>query len=421
DVPAALADGVARRSDRQREEEHAAHVRRQEAADPGTDDCRRTGDRRERRQASDAHACPRGDRRRDPETFGQVVHHEADDQEGAERDLSERDRGPDREPLSEVVKSNPGRDHAGEREPLERYVPFSVAACREALSEQCQAEIADRDAEQDQTRPLEAARQRRLQLERLCKRIEREERQQPGRQGHEGTEPVCIGTAQRRQPGEPERNRDDADEQADQCVAEEPARRGGAALDRRSHIAARLDAMRAGDADAVGITLDPVERNHYRARAQPRQRRLPLDAERDDGAAAVARRDRQLRALWVRDPNPDLARLELDPPDLKLIERWRRATDQVEQRTARRGEQRDDPGQNDDRQQRPEAPRPRAEATVHGTRAGLHQSTTSKKPIQPSSVNSGWWAWNMNCPVLWKSISMIPRCPWQSITVSVYS
>ena len=48
-------------------------------------------------------------------------------------------------------------------------------------------------------------------------------------------------------------------------------------------------------------------------------------------------------------------------------------------------------------------------------------SSTSKKPIQPSSANSDWCAWNMKRPGFGNSSSRIPRCPWQSITVSVYS
>ena len=52
---------------------------------------------------------------------------------------------------------------------------------------------------------------------------------------------------------------------------------------------------------------------------------------------------------------------------------------------------------------------------------GLHQSETSKKPIQPSSVNSDWCAWNMYLPAYGKRISRIPRWPWHSMTVSVYS
>ena len=52
---------------------------------------------------------------------------------------------------------------------------------------------------------------------------------------------------------------------------------------------------------------------------------------------------------------------------------------------------------------------------------GLHQSTTSKKPIQPSSANSDWCAWNMKAARVANSISSTPRWPWHCITVSVYS
>ena len=62
---------------------------------------------------------------------------------------------------------------------------------------------------------------------------------------------------------------------------------------------------------------------------------------------------------------------------------------------------------------------PRADGL--GGAARLHQPLTSKKPCQPSSVNSDWWAWNMNFPGFGKRHSRIPRCPWQNITVSVYS
>ncbi len=34
-----------------------------------------------------------------------------------------------------------------------------------------------------------------------------------------------------------------------------------------------------------------------------------------------------------------------------------------------------------------------------GLPASMGQSVTSKNPIQPSSVNSDWWAWNMYLPV----------------------
>ena len=59
-------------------------------------------------------------------------------------------------------------------------------------------------------------------------------------------------------------------------------------------------------------------------------------------------------------------------------------------------------------------------AALGGGAARLHQ-LTSKKPCQPSSVNSDWWAWNMKRPAVGKRHSRIPRWPWHSITVSVSS
>jgi hypothetical protein len=65
----------------------------------------------------------------------------------------------------------------------------------------------------------------------------------------------------------------------------------------------------------------------------------------------------------------------------------------------------------------------RDEPECPGRRLGLqrHQSTTSKKPIQPSSANSVLCAWNMNRPGFGNRSSQIPRWPWACTTVSVYS
>ena len=85
-------------------------------------------------------------------------------------------------------------------------------------------------------------------------------------------------------------------------------------------------------------------------------------------------------------------------------------------------EPRCDEGPDDGREQHHRDERPEAPARLDPPRRpSLHQSTTSKKPIQPRSVNSDWCAWNMNRPVFVKSISSTPRCPWHCITVSVYS
>ena len=74
--------------------------------------------------------------------------------------------------------------------------------------------------------------------------------------------------------------------------------------------------------------------------------------------------------------------------------------------------------------QRDEAQQPRRHAAGaqlgRGGGVGLHQ-LTSKKPCHPSSVNSDWWAWNMNLPGCANRHSRIPRWPWHSITVSVNS
>ena len=79
-----------------------------------------------------------------------------------------------------------------------------------------------------------------------------------------------------------------------------------------------------------------------------------------------------------------------------------------------------DGDQQHDRHQRQQA-RPPEAPSGRRHRLGAHASSTSKKPLQPSSANSDWWAWNMKRPAWWKSISMMPRSPWHCMTVSVYS
>ena len=133
-------------------------------------------------------------------------------------------------------------------------------------------------------------------------------------------------------------------------------------------------------------------------------------------SSTVTRGDRQVLPLRVRNADPDLPRLELDPPDVEPVGRRGRLSDEVEQCRPARGENRH---RADEQQQRQERPQPPAARELLCRR--VRQSTTSKNPIQPSSVNSDWCAWNMNRPVFAKSISMIPRWPWQSMTVSVYS
>jgi hypothetical protein len=344
------------------------------------------------------------------------VHHESDDQERSERKLAEGDRGADCQPLAEVVQPDPGRHERRQRDALERRAPLASGRGREALRDERQPEVACGDAEQDQPGTLKAARKAGLQVERLGERVDREEAQQPRRQRHEARHPARAAAAQRRQPAEAQRHRYDSDEQADHRIAQEPARRCTSGLDRGGDVEGRLDPARARHADGVGVVLDPLERDDDRARAQPAERCGPVDGVRHDRVVHHDGRDGQLLPLRVRNANPDRAGLELDPSNVEPIGRRRRAADEVEQRRPARREDRHRADEQQERQQRPQAP-----AAGELVRRRVHQSTTSKNPIQPSSVNSDWWAWNMNRPAWAKSISMIPRWPWQSITVSVYS
>ncbi len=91
--------------------------------------------------------------------------------------------------------------------------------------------------------------------------------------------------------------------------------------------------------------------------------------------------------------------------------------------TERRTRCHDDADCEREQENRHDRPQPPVEPAVRARRrAGLHQSsTTSKKPIQPSSANSDWCAWNMCSPVPANWISSTPRWPWHCMTVSVYS
>ena len=85
--------------------------------------------------------------------------------------------------------------------------------------------------------------------------------------------------------------------------------------------------------------------------------------------------------------------MELDPANVERVQGRRVTAEQAGDRIAVGAEGEDDREQ---QRERGDGPEP-----AH--------ATTLKKPIQPSSVNSDWWAWNMNVPVWVNSISRIPR------------
>ena len=129
--------------------------------------------------------------------------------------------------------------------------------------------------------------------------------------------------------------------------------------------------------------------------------------------------DRELLALRVRDPNPDLAGSELDPADVELVGGGGAPADEIEQRRARRGEQRDDADEQEDRHERPQPPGGRNRLRSARSRPPSVDDLEEAHPAELGELRLV--SVEHERPVLWKSISMIPRWPWQSITVSVYS
>src|SRR6266566_9585017 len=100
DVAADLDDDLKCRAHGEREEEHAQEIASEEAADPPAQNRRPAGDEREYGEPRAAHGRSACNRCSDAESFGDVVDHEANDQEGSERELTQCDRGADREALA---------------------------------------------------------------------------------------------------------------------------------------------------------------------------------------------------------------------------------------------------------------------------------------------------------------------------------
>src|SRR5215211_7987012 len=416
-VAADLDDDLERRPCRRSEEDDAEQVARDEASEPGAEDRGRAGDERQHGEPLPRHAAALGQRRRDPEPFSDVVDHEADDEERPERQLPEREGRADRETLAEVVETDPDRDQRGKREAAH---PCAAAALAHPGRDRGQEEKAECHTEQHQTGAAQRARQRRLELERLRQRLDGEEGEQAGGQRHEGGKPLRRRSPQRGQPEQSERDRHDPDERPDQGVAEEAPRRRLWCLHRGGDLLGGLDSGRAGDSDGDRLLRDPVVLDDDLARPEPPEGAVALDVERHDRVVDGDGCDRQVIRLRVRDADADLAWVEFHTPDVELVERRGSLAEQARHGASGGREERDDRRQEHERHERPQPPAP----TQHGSFGSAtdgYSSLTSKKPIQPSSANSDWCAWNMNTPGFAKSISMTPRCPCTCMTVSVYS
>ena len=207
-----------------------------------------------------------------------------------------------------------------------------------------------------------------------------------------------VGAAQRRQPEQPERDRDDADEEADHRVAEEALAPTAVGVSTAAGISFdRLDPGRARDADRDRVVLDPVVRHDDRARAQPAERRAAPSSVYGTIASSTV-----TEAIVRSSRCGFVTRIRISP-GLNSTRRMSNSSagggflpDQVDERAAGRAKSADDEREQQDRAERPEPPAQRARAGL-GAPASISRST-SKKPIQPSSVNSDWCAWNMNLP-----------------------
>ena len=239
------------------------------------------------------------------------------------------------------------------------------AAARETRGEERHPERAGGDPEEHETRPAERGRERGLELERLGERLDAEEGQQAARERHERREPARVGAPERRQPEQAERDRHDADEEPDEPVPEEAACARLRRQDRRRDLLDRLDPRRARHSDGDGVVRDPGVRDDDRARAEPLERRRPVERERHDRVVDGDGRDRQVVPLRVSHLDADLALAELDAADVELVGRRRRAAEQVDDAVALRDDERDGDREQHDRHERPEPP---AETPLDGRR-----------------------------------------------------
>src|SRR5689334_2545785 len=139
DVATHLDHHLERRTRGDGEEEHRQEVAHEKAADPRAEDRRGPGDQGEDTQPGNAGPGRAfRDRRRDPEALGQVVDHEAHDQERPQRELAEGQRRADGQALAEVVDADPDRDQRCQAEPSQRL--GAVAAARQPGRDQREAQ-----------------------------------------------------------------------------------------------------------------------------------------------------------------------------------------------------------------------------------------------------------------------------------------
>ena len=394
------------------------------AADPGAEDRRRAGDRAasadQSRSGSRAVALV-GERRGDAEALGDVVDHEADDQERAERELAERERRADREPLAEVVQADADRRRASpararERRPL-RSAPATAARRPRSARGSSTATpsstspappSAPGSAAWSSNASESASTPRKVSSPAVSAMNAASHFGSARRSDGSQSRPSAIGTTPTRKPID--------------RVAEEARATTRCGVSTAAGICFdRLDPGRARDPDRDRVVLDPVVRHDDRARAQPAELARAVERERHDRVVDRDRGDRQVVALRVRDADPDLARLELDAADVELVRRaagccrsGRRVTSRPmrEQRRRRRRAGASGASAQSRQRARPSAVSARCAPSVDDVEEAHPAELGELRLVRVEHERARCCA---------KSISITPRWPWHCMTVSVYS
>ena len=372
-------------------------------ADPGAEHRGRAREQAQRDQPAERGARLR-ERRDDRQPLGRVVDREPDDQERAQRERAGGVRGADRHALAEVVQPDPDRD---QRRGTCRRAPAQPG--RDAAQHQ----VGDDRADEHERRAAERLRALAGQLEALERRVDGQEREQPDGQRHQPAQPHGRHAPQPRQPQHAERDRDHADVDPEQRHQPEEPDVGRGRLDRDRDLVHDRPAGGGHQRDLVGLALDPRLRDAHGRGLEPADRVIGARELRERVVDHDLRDRHRVRPV-VAHRQLDRAGREHRPLDRELL--GGRPAPLAEARRVERHEQRD-PAH--DQQQRDQPEQPYRDPQRLLRRRSHH--VTSKKPCQPSSVNSDWCAWNMYLPGYAKRHSRIPRCPWQSITVSVSS
>ena len=197
----------------------------------------------------------------------------------------------------------------------------------------------------------------------------------------------------------PERDRDHADVDAEQRHQPEEGRGPSSGVSTATGISCAIVPPGRGEQrDLVGLALDPRLLDAHASRCR---------GGRSASSAPVNCAKASLTMTWAIDTasGPSLRTVSSITPGLQhralddeLLDR--RAAAVAEAGAAERGER---PDRRGDQQQRHEPEQPGGEPPGPAPacrRRAPPSALTSKKPCQPSSVNSDWCAWNMNLPAV---------------------